>query len=567
MIDADAAIVLKGLAEVVPEGELAGFAGVEVAEGVGVAEGEKGAVGGAGFGLEEGIAEPGRGLVTVDVFGDDVEVATDEGRGAGLEPAGHLLFEAGHPGELVGELLGADGVAVGEIDVDDADALDEGLEEAGVTILLVAGEGGGNGLDGVAGEDGDAVVGLLGDSGGPVADGLEDVGGEVSAFELLEEEDVGLVDLEPGEDGFETGADGVDVPGGDADGEFLFCPWLEEVELPEVVEMEDAFDLAGGFDDDEGGNAAGLHEGEGGGGEGAGGDGDRGGIHDVGGGEREGVGAGALEHAAEVAVGDDAEEPVVAAENGGEAELLAGHLVDDVGHEGDGGDDGEVVAGVHEVADAGEFEAEAAAGVEIGEVLGGEAAALAEGEGEGVAEGKHDGGGGGGGKIVRAGLFGDGEVEREICGAGEGGGGVAAESDEREVEAMGDRKEGEEFFGFAAGGEKEEGVRGGEHAEVAVEGLGGVEEVGGGSGGAEGGGDLPRDQATFADAGEEERTAGSDGAFEEVEGRGEGLMEVGVETVSEGGEGGGFSGDDFCGGDVGLVAGSVARHRRDAIRA
>ncbi len=218
MVDADAAVVLEGLAEVVPEGELAGFVGVELAEGIGVAEGEKGAVGGAGFWLEEGVTEPRCGLVAVDVFGDDVEVAADNGGDGGGEPAGHLSLKASHPGELIGELVGADGVAVGKVDVDDADAFDDGFEEASVAVLLVAGEGGGDGLDGMQGEDGDAVIGLLGDGGGLVADGLEDVGGEVSAFELLEEEDVGLVEFKPGEDEGETGADGVDVPAGDSDG-------------------------------------------------------------------------------------------------------------------------------------------------------------------------------------------------------------------------------------------------------------------------------------------------------------------------------------------------------------
>ena len=218
VVDADAAVVLEGLAEVVPEGELAGFAGVEVAEGVGVAEVDEGAVGGAGLGLKEGVAHPGGGLVAVDVFRDDVEVATDEGGGGGLEPAGHLLEEALHPGEFVEEFIGADGVAVGQIDVDDADALDDRFEKAGVAILLVAGEGGGDGLDGMRREDGDAVVRLLGNGDGVVADGLEDVGGEVGAFELLEEEGVGLIGFEPGEDEGEAGTDGVDVPCGDSDG-------------------------------------------------------------------------------------------------------------------------------------------------------------------------------------------------------------------------------------------------------------------------------------------------------------------------------------------------------------
>ncbi len=218
VIDADAAVVLEGLAEVVPKGELSGFVRVEGAEGVGVAEGEEGAVGGAGFGLEEGVAQPRGGLMAVDVFGDDVEVAADDSGGGGGEPCGHLELQAGHPGEFVGELFGADGIAVGQIDVDDADAVYDGLEEASVAVLLVAGEGGGDGFQGRAGEDGDAVVRLLGDGGGGVAKTFKVLGGEVCALELLEEEDIGLVGLEPVGDVVEAGADGVDVPGGDADG-------------------------------------------------------------------------------------------------------------------------------------------------------------------------------------------------------------------------------------------------------------------------------------------------------------------------------------------------------------
>ena len=156
--------------------------------------------------------------MAVDVFGDDVEVAADERRDGGGEPGGHLELQAGHPGEFVGELFGADGIAVGQIDVNDANAVDDGFEETGVAVLLVAGEAGGDGFNGQAGEDGNAVVRLLGDGGGVVAETFKVLGGEIGAFELLEEEDVGLVDLEPGGDVVEAGADGVDVPGGDADG-------------------------------------------------------------------------------------------------------------------------------------------------------------------------------------------------------------------------------------------------------------------------------------------------------------------------------------------------------------
>jgi hypothetical protein len=223
VVDADAAVVVEGGAKVVPVGELAGFAGVEGAEGVGVAEGEPVAVALARFGLEEGVADPGCGFVAVDVFGDDVVVAADEGGDAVGEPAVEADKEAVHPGEFVGELLGADGVAVGEVDVDDAQAGDVGFKEAGVAIRLVSGEGGGGEFDGSAGEDGDAVVGFLSNGDRVVAKGLEDFGGEDFALELLHEEDVGGLAVEPALDVLDAGANGVDVPACDFQGRVPGC--------------------------------------------------------------------------------------------------------------------------------------------------------------------------------------------------------------------------------------------------------------------------------------------------------------------------------------------------------
>ena len=181
---------------------------------------------------------------------------------------------------------------------------------------------------------------------------------------------------------------------------------LTQFELPEVVEVNDALDetLVNG---DQRGDFFFFHQHKSFGGEGAGRDGLRGAVHDVAGVSVEGVGADALEQTAEVAVGDDTGEGVAGGlggfwgwlEDGGHAEALAGHLVDDLGHGGVGGDAGKSVAGVHEVADAGEALAERAAGVDVGEVLGLEAGLAAELEGEGVAEGEHGGGAGGGGEI------------------------------------------------------------------------------------------------------------------------------------------------------------------------
>ena len=88
------------------------------------------------------------------------------------------------------------------------------------------------------------------------------------------------------------------------------------------------------------------------------------------------------------------------------------------------------VAGVHQVADAGESSAEAASGVKVGEVLGLPAAATADLEGERVAEREHDRGGGGGREVERAGFGGDAGVEEDVAGLSESGGGAAAEGDE-----------------------------------------------------------------------------------------------------------------------------------------
>jgi hypothetical protein len=159
---------------------------------------------------------------------------------------------------------------------------------------------------------------------------------------------------------------------------------------------------------------------------------------------------------------------------------------------------------VHQVAYACEADSEAASGVEVGEVGGVEAAAAAELEGEGVSEGEHDGGGGGGCEIERAGLGGDTDVEEDVRRLGEAGVGCARECDEGGGEPFEDREDEEELFGFAAVREGDDGVAGRDHAEVSVDGFGGVEEVSGSSGRAEGGCDLLSDDAGFADSGEED---------------------------------------------------------------
>ena len=172
------------------------------------------------------------------------------------------------------------------------------------------------------------------------------------------------------------------------------------------MKMQDAEDGRGGGAvgcDDEGGDFVLLHEVESVGGEGFRGDGVWPGVHHFGGGFVEGVGAVALEEAAEIAVGQNAEK-FGAGGDGGHAEALGGHLVDDLRHLGGGRDLRERVAGLHELTDGGEAAAEVAAGVQLGEVVRLEVEAAADVEGEGVAEGEHGRGGGCGGELVGAGF-------------------------------------------------------------------------------------------------------------------------------------------------------------------
>lgn len=210
------------------------------------------------------------------------------------------------------------------------------------------------------------------------------------------------------------------------------------------MQVEDAFGVAVGGCDDQRGDFSLFHEGESGGGEGSAVDGEGVWVHDFAGGALEGVRAVAFEEAAEVAVGDHAEELAgvcAGGEDGGHAQLLAGHLVDDLRHWGGGGDLGECFARVHEVVDAGEALAEAASGVEFGEVFGFPAATSAYLEGEGVAEGEHDRRGGGGGEVEGAGFGVDAGVEDDVACLRESGGGAAAEGDELIGQAFEDGKE------------------------------------------------------------------------------------------------------------------------------
>src|SRR5580704_7381885 len=68
MVDTDAAIVLEGLSEVIPERELAAFVRVQRPERVGIAETEQRTISRPRLGLEQRVADPGGRVVAIDVL-------------------------------------------------------------------------------------------------------------------------------------------------------------------------------------------------------------------------------------------------------------------------------------------------------------------------------------------------------------------------------------------------------------------------------------------------------------------------------------------------------------------
>ena len=200
--------------------------------------------------------------------------------------------------------------------------------------------------------------------------------------------------------------------------------------------------------------------------------------HGIACGKRESCAALFFHQAAEVTVGDDAGEFSIGGEHGGHAKFLGAHFVEDVGHFRFERDARESVGGVHQMLDAKELFAEAASGVERGEVVVAEVAAFEERNGERVADGHCNRGARGRSEIQGARFFFHADVERDVAGFGERGFEIAGQRDERDFETFERFEEMDDFLRFAAVGDSDERVAARKHAEVAVESFAGVKEEG-----------------------------------------------------------------------------------------
>ena len=170
---------------------------------------------------EQRVLRPGGRVVHVFGRRDDVVIAHHHQPLLPFEKLPHARLQRLHPGELVIVLVARRGIAVRQVETDDAHrrlalGRDQRLD---IARLLVgeAGQAARHVLDRMLGEQRDAVIGLLPVRLGLVAHRLELEAreGVVDALDLLEPGDVRLGLLHPGQHGVEPRLDRIDVPGGD----------------------------------------------------------------------------------------------------------------------------------------------------------------------------------------------------------------------------------------------------------------------------------------------------------------------------------------------------------------
>src|SRR5436309_11396184 len=278
---------------------------------------------------------------------------------------------------------------------------------------------------------------------------------------------------------------------------------LDHARAQQVVEMDDAARTAGAVgQDEERGDGVTFHHGDRLGGERAGTDRLGSGRHQVAGGEEADVGR-AFEPAAEIPVGDHADERPAGADDGRDPQPLRGDLDERLLQRRLFGHERELRAGVHHVLHPEEPPTDRAGRVEKREILGGEPSLLEQRDRERVAEGHRRGRARGGREPERTRLLGHAHIEDDVRGLGEARGRVPADGDERETEPPCRGQERQHLLTLPAVRDRQEQVATHERADVTVAALAGVEEEGGCPRAGERRGHLPADDPRLADAGDD----------------------------------------------------------------
>src|SRR5262245_31262771 len=126
------------------------------------------------------------------------------------------------PVELESEFIAAQFGAVGDINIDDADALYRRRDQSRRGLLVIIGKIVLDTVNIAAGKDRHAVVAFLAEDHRLIADlsKIQERKLVVRAFYFLQAKDVRLILVDPAQYGFQTDIDGIDVPGGDLHGNY-----------------------------------------------------------------------------------------------------------------------------------------------------------------------------------------------------------------------------------------------------------------------------------------------------------------------------------------------------------
>lgn len=216
----------------------------------------------------------------------------------------------------------------------------------------------------------------------------------------------------------------------------------------------------------------------------------------------------ALEHSAEVAIGNDAKQLVFVVDHGCSTKAFGADFEDDFVEGRFGVDDGSLVKRVEVLHPEVELFSKRTAGVEFCEVLRSEPFARKQGHSERIAECHLGGSAAGGGEVVGVGFLFDGGVKQVVGLTGEAALAIGGNGDKRVSKVLDEWGEDFDLRGFAAFGKADNKIGGLHHAKVAMNGIGGVEEKCGRTSGVERRGYFLRHDSTFANAGDNEAAAG-----------------------------------------------------------
>lgn len=219
------------------------------------------------------------------------------------------------------------------------------------------------------------------------------------------------------------------------------------------------------------------------------------GVHDVGGKLGHVTG---LHHTTKVAVGDNACDTTFFC-NYSASETLGGHLDDSVGDGRRGSHFWSFILDVKVSYAKVELLAESTARMEASEVASREVSTFDEGNRKGIAHDKLSGSGRGWGQIVGAGLMGNGGIEHDIGLVGEERVSIADDGDKGVSEILDERYEDLDFWSVSGLGDADDDIAGTDHTEVAVDGIGSMEEECRSACGIKGGDNLDGNVSTFAD--------------------------------------------------------------------